>query len=140
MPTKFIAATMTAVTLLMGACDGSDVGDTRSTAPPSPTPQVALTPGAIVSVPTAFTPQPSPDLPHFDGVILLEPGPAGRDYLRTDDGAMYGIEGITDDVEAQLVAGRDGISRVRLIGALLQPVPDVANRQIRVSRIEPLAP
>jgi hypothetical protein len=60
----------------------------------------------------------------------------GPDWLQTGAGEAYGIEGITDDVESQIAALRDGETTVRLYGTLVQPVDDVGNRQIRVTKIE----
>jgi hypothetical protein len=131
--TSFIAA----VGLLLAACrgDGGAPNPTPTLAPSS-TPEIALTAAPIQSPPASFTARPSPTLPVFEGVIMVNAEGAGADWLQTDDGEAYGIEGITDDVESQIAALRDGETLVRVYGTLLQPVDDVANRQIRVSRIE----
>lgn len=125
----------------LASCGGDgDSATLTATAPPSATPEIARTPAPIASPPQSFTPRSSPTLPVFDGVILVEQGGEQRDYLQTDDGEQYGIEGVTEAVEEQLRAQQQAISRVRLTGSLLQPVPDVGNRQIRVSLVEPLSP
>jgi hypothetical protein len=114
------------------------IGPPTATARPSSTPEIALTPAPIQSPPADFTPQPSVVLPVIEGVLMTNA--QGDDWLQTDDGAIYGIAGITDDVEARIAALADGQTLVRVSGTLVQPVDDVGNKQIRVSRIERAAP
>jgi hypothetical protein len=127
-----------AVVLLAGACGGDEASaPPTATARPSSTPEIALTPAPIQSPPANFTPRPSPDVPFFEGVIgSIEIGNELWDYIETDDGQRYGIESLTPNLNLEISELAVARGRARLYGTLVQPVPDVQNRRIVVSRIE----
>ena len=137
--TRALVATVAVLALCVAACGGDGASPAATATPrPSSTPEIALTPAPIQSPPAGFTPRPTVVLPVIEGMIMTNA--QGEDWLQTDDGVMYGIAGVTDDIEAQIAAFRDGQTLVRVSGTLVQPVDDVGNKQIRVSRIERSVP
>lgn len=128
-----------AVVALLGAACGGDGASPTATATsrPSSTPEIALTRAPVQSPPPNFTPRPSPDVPFFEGVVgSIEIGDERWDYIETDDGQRYGIESLTPNLNLEISELAVARGRARLYGTLVQPVPDVQNRRIVVSRIE----
>ena len=115
---RALVATVAVLALWGAACGGDGASPAATVTPrPSSTPEIALTPAPIQSQPAGFTPRPTVVLPVIEGMIMTNA--QGEDWLQTDDGVMYGIAGVTDDVEAQIAAFRDGQTLVRVSGTLV---------------------
>ncbi len=69
-------------------------------------------------------------------IVALEPGAQYDDYFEREDGQRYGIDTPDPKLARRVEALRDATTRVRVWGELLQDIPDVETRQIRVSEIE----
>ena len=71
-------------------------------------------------------------------VVANPPGSQFDDYFQMMDqnGTRAGIEGETDEINAQLLAYRDTGQTIQVWGILVRDVPDAYGMQIRVTRIE----